>query len=276
VARLAAGGIPADAEARLKAATAPGAPFTSDLSVAELAALRQAGVQPVCQVTGSCVYHVGWQYIGSGWFNTAQELTMLSDAYTQARRRAVDRMRSEANLAGADAVVGVHVRTGRYDWAADLIEFSLVGTAVRSPALQGPAGAALTNLSGQECALLHRHGHRPCDLVGGSSVFFGGLNPWGQAPGLSTTGLGFTALNFEYQGATRTWYAGRHRVLEAVRREAAEAGADGVIATSWAQEQRPHPSAENVTGIVYTFHALATAIATGSAPPERVSTVIRL
>jgi uncharacterized protein YbjQ (UPF0145 family) len=276
VARLAAGGIPADAEARLRAATAPAAPFTSDLSVAELAALRQAGVQPVCQVTGSCVYHVGWQYIGSGWFTTPQELTVLSDAYTQARRRACDRMRSEANLAGADAVVGVHVRVGRYDWGADLIEFSLVGTAVRSPALQSPAGVALTNLSGQECALLHRHGHRPCDLVGGSSVFFGGLNAWGQVPATGM-GMGFgMGINFEFQGATRTWYAGRHRALEAVRREAAEAGADGVIATRWDQEQRPHPSSENVTGIVYTFHALATAIVSGDAPPEPVSTVIRL
>lgn len=276
MARLAAGGIPADAEARLAAATATGAAFTSDLSVAELAVLRDAGVQPVCQVTGSCVYHVGWQYIGTSWFTTAQELTVLSDAYTQARRRAADRMRSEANLVGADAVVGVHVRAGRYEWASDLIEFSLIGTAVRSPSLRSPSGVALTNLSGQECALLHRHGHLPCGLVGGSSVFYGGLNAWGQSP-MQGVGTGFgMGWNFEYQGATRTWYAGRHRVLEAVRREAAEAGGDGVIATSWRQEQRPHPSGENVTGIIYTFHALATAIITGDAAPEPVTTIIRL
>jgi hypothetical protein len=111
--------------------------------------------------------------------------------------------------------------------------------------------------------------------VGGSSVFYGGLTAWGQMSGTGI-GMGGWGMNFEYQGATRTWYAGRHRVLEAVRREAVEAGADGVIATSWAQEQRPHPSGENVTGIVYTFHALATAIAVGTAAPEPVSTVIPL
>ncbi len=256
----------------------PAAPFSSDLSVSELAALREAGVQPVCQVTGNCVYHVGWQYVASTVWAQAQELSMLSQAYMTARRRAADRMRAEADLVGADAVVGVHVRAGRYEWGSDLVEYSLIGTAVRSPRLQGPAGVALTNLSGQECALLDRHGHRPCGLVGGSSVFYGGLTAWSQMPGQGLSiGMGTgMAWNFEYQGATRTWYAGRHRVLESLRREATEAGGDGVIATSWRQEQRPHPSSESVTGVIYTFHALATAIVAGDAAPEPVTTIIRL
>jgi uncharacterized protein YbjQ (UPF0145 family) len=238
--------------------------------------VRESEMEPVAQVSGSCVYHVGWQYVGSGWSTAAQELGMLTQAYTEARLRAARRMRTEAELAGADAVVGVRVRAGRYDWAADLIEYSMIGTAVRAERMRAPEGAALTNLSGQDCALLARHGHRPRGLVGGSSVYYGQLSSW-TLPA-ADPGLGLAVgQNFEYQGATRSWYAARHSVLESVRREAAELAADGVVGTDWRQEERPHPSSENVSGVIYTIHALATAIATGGGGARRaVSTTISL
>ncbi len=95
VERLAAGGIPAAAERRLRSlAERPGA-FTSDLSVAEFGLLRDARLEPLTQVAGSCVFYVGWQYVGAGW-TRPQELTSLATAHTDARRRAVARLRREA------------------------------------------------------------------------------------------------------------------------------------------------------------------------------------
>src|SRR5437763_869041 len=117
----------------------------SDLSVPEFGLVRRAGLEPITQVLGSSVYHVGWQFMGGGWYSTSQELTVLSDAYNDCRRRALERLRTEAELAGADAVVGLRVTAARYEWGSDLLEFQAIGTAVRAPGLRTPSGPALTH-----------------------------------------------------------------------------------------------------------------------------------
>jgi uncharacterized protein YbjQ (UPF0145 family) len=275
VRRIAAGGIPAAAEERLRTLGAEaGAAFTSDLSVPEFALARRAGLEPLTQVLGTSVYHVGWQFAGSGsWYNRPQELTVLSDAYNDCRRRALDRLRREAELAGADAVVGVRVTTARYEWGSDLVEFQAIGTAVRAPELRTSAGPALTTLSGQDCTLLLSGGHRPCGIVGASSVCYGALYTWAQP--IPTTTWGAWA-NVEMVGATQTWYRARASVLQALGADAAALGAEGVVATRWRQEQRPNGSGEQLTGITFTMHALATAIAAGGAGagPEIASILV--
>ncbi|HEY3766939.1 MAG TPA: heavy metal-binding domain-containing protein [Gaiellales bacterium] len=261
IARIAAGGIPQAAEERLRTLGAEaGQAFTSDLSVPEFALVRRAGLEPITQVLGSCAYHVGWQFMGGGWYTTSQELTTLSDAYNDCRKRAFDRLRVEAELAGADAVVGVRVTAARYEWATDLIEFQAIGTAVRAPELRTPAGPALTNLSGQDCALLLAAGHRPCGVIGATAVFFGTLYTWTQP--IPTTAWGAWA-NVEMVGATQTWYAARHRVLRSLEADAAVLGAGGIVATQWGQEERPYESGDRLAGITFIIHALATAIAPG-------------
>ena len=55
----------------------PATIFTSDLSVNELALLGQAGYEPLGQVMGSSVYHVGWQYMpdsGTGSLRRAVQM----------------------------------------------------------------------------------------------------------------------------------------------------------------------------------------------------------
>jgi uncharacterized protein YbjQ (UPF0145 family) len=273
VERIAAGGIPGAAEERLSA-LGGGAAFTSDLSVPEFALLRRAGIEPLAQVLGSSVYHVGWQFMGSGWYTSSQELRTLTDAYNDCRRRALARLRTEAELAGADGVVGLRVTAARYDWAADLIEFQAVGTAVRAPGLRAEGGPALTNLSGQDCALLLAAGHRPCGVVGATSVAFGTLYTWTQP--IPTTAWGAWA-NVEMVGATETWYHARHRVLERIERDAAALGAGGVVATRWSQEERPYERGDRLAGITFTIHALATAIVPGDdRPPAGIATVLQL
>lgn len=275
VERIAAGGIPAAAEERLRTlGAAAGQAFTSDLSVSEFALVRRHRLEPLTQVMGSSVYHVGWQYLNQSiWGNTIQELTVLADAYNDCRVRALDRLRQEAELAGADAVVGVRITAARYDWGSDLVEFQAIGTAVRAPALGTRAGPALTNLSGQEVALLLDGGYVPLGVVGATSVFYGQMWTWGQSMPLGRGGF-WSIGNVEYQGATRTWYTARHAVLERLRSDAAALGAAGIIGTDWGQEERPYEQNERVTGVTYTIHALATAIAgSGRALPDPTATL---
>jgi uncharacterized protein YbjQ (UPF0145 family) len=274
--RITAGGIPKAAEERLTTLGAEsGGAFTSDLSVPEFALVRRAGLEPLTQVMGSSVYHVGWQFMGSGYFTSSQELVMLSNAYNDCRRRAFDRLRHEADLAGADAVVGVRVTTARYEWGSDLIEFQAIGTAVRAPALRTPAGPAVTNLSGQDCSLLLAHGHRPCGVIGATCVVFGTLYTWTQ--GIPTSAYGAWA-NVEMVGATQTWYHARRRVLEMIEADAAALGATGVVGTTWRQEERPYETGDRLSGITYTIHALATAIAPGepSPPAADIASILTL
>jgi uncharacterized protein YbjQ (UPF0145 family) len=274
--RIAAGGIPAAAEERLRTLGAEaGQAFTSDLSVAEFALARRHRLEPLTQVMGSSVYHVGWQYLNQGiWGNTIQELTVLADAYNDCRKRAFGRLRQEAELAGADAVVGVRITAARYDWGSDLVEFQAIGTAVRAPELPTGAGPALTNLTGQDVALLLDGGYVPRGVVGATSVYFGQLWTWGQSMPFGRGGGFWSVGNVEFQGATRTWYTARHAVLERLRGEAAALGGTGIIGTDWGQEERPYEQNERVSGVTYTIHALATAIAgSGRALPEPATTI---
>src|SRR5436853_240358 len=58
--------------------------FTSDLSVNEFALMARAGLQPVSQVMGSSVYHVGWQGMPGSFFGMGRgafELGVLSEAW---------------------------------------------------------------------------------------------------------------------------------------------------------------------------------------------------
>lgn len=276
VERIAAGGIPAAAEERLRTLGAgAGQAFTSDLSVPEFALLRRHDLEPLTQVMGSSVYHVGWQYLNQSiWGSTIQELTVLADAYNDCRVRALGRLRQEAELAGADAVVGVRITAARYDWGSDLVEFQAIGTAVRAPALGTRAGPALTNLSGQDVALLLDGGYTPLGVVGATSVFFGQMWTWGQSMPFGQGGGFWSIGNVELRGATQTWYTARHAVLERLRSEAAGLGAAGIIGTDWGQEERPYEQNERVSGVTYTIHALATAIAgSGRALPEATTTI---
>jgi uncharacterized protein YbjQ (UPF0145 family) len=272
IARIASGGIPLAAEERLRTLGAEsGQAFTSDLGVAEFALARRSGLEPITQVLGSCVYHVGWQFMGGGWYSQSQELRVLSEAYNDCRQRAFDRLRAEAELAGADAVVGVRVTAARYDWGTDLIEFQAIGTAVRAEGLRTPRGPALTNLSGQDCALLLASGHRPCGVVGSTAVFFGTLYSWSQPIPMTSWGAW---SNVEMVGATQTWYSARHRALSDIAAQAAALGGGGIVATEWGQEERPYESGDRLAGITYVIHALATAIAPGGTGDTTTTTSI--
>ena len=100
------------------------------------------------------------------------ELDTLTDAWNLARRRALDRLREEALLVGADAVVGVHVHRGDRDLGKGTIDFVVTGTAIRLPNSPGTNDPTLSDASVQEYWQLHSAGHEPAGLVATTAVLF--------------------------------------------------------------------------------------------------------
>jgi uncharacterized protein YbjQ (UPF0145 family) len=163
------GGIPLRAQERLAEEAGPNKRlFTSDLSVNEFLLTRQAKCEPISQVMGSSIYHVGTinDYKGE-----TGEITKISDAHREARRRAIARLFEEAQFIRADAVIGAHLRERMItmgkrgkggDDGGEILEFTVVGTAVRAPWITHPPGQpVITDLSGQELWALAQDGWEP-------------------------------------------------------------------------------------------------------------------
>ncbi len=302
---LEAGGLPLAAQERLRALASGAGPrlFTSDLSVSEFALLHKLGATPLTQVMGSSIFQHGWQTLpmdtwygyrsgrpavsmfgtggvfasgnwGSGdgrsW---SQELTYLSDAFNGARSRALDRLQAEAELAGADAVVGVQVTDATHDFAGpDTVEFTAFGTAVRLPEALRTGRVVITDLSAQEYVLLARSGFRPVGFVGVTTVMYvasGVADSWVLSSGNSLFSVAGRA-NQELGDFTRGFYDAREAAMWRLNAAAAEAGAHGVVGVKLSQhmhEREYDDSNENKHhDLVIYIHVLGTAITEGHEP----------
>src|SRR5712691_1326930 len=102
---------------------------TSDLSINEFVLTREAGFEPLGLVMGTSIYHIGWQT--TNW-KVSQEVIVLTQAMYNARQLAMSRMVEEANMLGADGIVGVHMEITNQEWETELSEFVAIGTAVRA------------------------------------------------------------------------------------------------------------------------------------------------
>ena len=109
-------------------------PITSDLTNEELWNIWYMGYQPLQLVLGVSVYSLG--FVGS--FTAAfksfvrGEIPELSTLIYEARENAIRRIRADAELVGADDVVGI--KTYVYNLGSGLIEFMAIGTAVKKVA----------------------------------------------------------------------------------------------------------------------------------------------
>jgi uncharacterized protein YbjQ (UPF0145 family) len=266
LAALERGGLPLRAEQRLAGLGSGGTFFTSDLSVNEFALARAIGLTPLGQVMGSSIYHVGWQQspgVWAGWqaAGVSQELTTLSEAWNDARRRAFDRLAQEARLLGADAVVGVQLTSGRHDWATGAIEYVVVGTAVRVDGAGSAAEPVLTDLSGQDYFMLREAGYRPVAVVGATSVLYI-VSGWQQRR--AQQGMFSSWANQELGDFTQGVYDARELALGRVSAEAHRQGAAGMVGVSLAhsvEEREASSGGSSRTDLVVTVHVLGTSIA---------------
>ncbi|NNN19348.1 MAG: heavy metal-binding domain-containing protein [Acidimicrobiaceae bacterium] len=251
--------------------------FTSDLTVNEFALLKSCGLHPICQVAGTAVYKIGYQPMPYGG---SQPLGIVTEAFNESRRLAIGRLEQEAALAHADAVVGTRITQGMFDSESGLIEFSIVGTAVKS--LNEPLSTAkrnaknkaiITTLSGQDLYLLLENGIVPVGLVGASSCYLASLSQYTFQQMYSM--FGTNVVNFEVREFTEGYYASRHIVMREVEKAAKSNGAKGIIdfnfISSTNSYRLPGSNSENVGAVSFISHVLATAITqpTDFAPPKQ-------
>src|SRR5579884_3884403 len=197
--------------------------FTSDLSINEFLLVREAGFDPVGLVMGSSIYHIGFQM---GRWSKNQELDVLTQAMYHARELAMTRMEEEADMLGADGIVGVRLDIGRHEWGQHLAEFIAIGTAIRhreDEHYRAPNGRPFTSdLSGQDFWTLLRAGYRPVSLVMGNCVYhvgYQGLSQWFKQIG----------QNCEMPTYTQAIYDAREHSLARMQAEAEQLKADGIV-----------------------------------------------
>ncbi len=298
--QIEAGGIPLTAMRRLstlkgtgelRGAQRPdggvGGSFTSDLSVSGFALCHKLGLKPLSQVMGSSIYQVGYQ--GASWpmmmgGSVLTELNILSEAWNEVRRRALNRLEIEARAVGADAVVGVQLRTAAHDWAEGAIEYAVLGTAVRragaKPSASSPAGEGkqpvMTELSVADYTKLVNAGVEPVGIVAWTSVFFAAYeNNWM---------LGSSRMNpvqnYELPEFTAGVYGAREQVMERLGYQAREHGASGIVGmriNHSVRRQEVGSANRSRGGVVITFDAIGTAVRdTGAVVVDPPKTTIDL
>jgi uncharacterized protein YbjQ (UPF0145 family) len=106
-------------------------PVTSDLTNEELWNIVNMGYLPVSLVMGVSVYSLG---LASGIAASLKSLIGgnvqgLTNLLYEAREKAFDRIQIAAEKCGADEVVGV--KTNIYDLGGGLVEFMVIGTAIK-------------------------------------------------------------------------------------------------------------------------------------------------
>jgi uncharacterized protein YbjQ (UPF0145 family) len=217
--------IPEDAMKRL-AEMKPGQRttlFTSDLSVNEFLLVREAGFRPLGLVLGSSIYHVGFQF---GRWSRNQELDVLSNAMYHARELAMTRMETEADVLGADGIVGVRLEIEFKEFGNDLAEFIAVGTAVKADEpgqwRNNQNKPFTSDLSGQDFWTLIQAGYAPLGMVMGSCVYHIAHQRFWQA-------IGNIGQNVEVPQYTEALYDARELAMSRMQAEAEELHAEGIV-----------------------------------------------
>ncbi len=222
--------------------------FTSDLTVSEFLLVKEAGFEPLGLVVGTSIYHIGMQIAR---LQVNMEMDVLTQAMYHARELAMQRMEEEADVLGADGIVGVRLLVGQYSWAANLAEFKAIGTAIKSTdgvSRRTPAGKPFTSdLSGQDFWTLLRSGYAPLALVFGTCVYHvahQSFRQWFRTMG----------RNAEMPNFTQALYDARELAMERMQREAMQIGGQGIVGANI------HESTHSWNSHVIEFLAVGTAI----------------
>ncbi|HLK59085.1 MAG TPA: heavy metal-binding domain-containing protein [Chthonomonadaceae bacterium] len=269
------GGLPLNAIDRLREQAGrqntPQHLFTSDLSVNELAVIHQAGYEPLGQVMGSSIYHVGWQWTPNynyGWSGSSGELQVLTQAYYEARHLAIGRLLQEATLLGATGIVGVRLERKEYEWGSSLLEFAAIGTAIREadipPMPPGSVAPFVSDLSGEEFWMLRQAGYRPVGFVVGNCSYY--CIPNWNTRNVTQGGIfGGGWQNQELPDYTQGVYNARSLAMQRMEHEARVVHAEGVVGADIEVDAEPIEvdlgNDQKRLDILYHFTAIGTAIA---------------
>jgi len=221
---LEAGRLPLQAQRRLREETEAGHKlFSSDLSIKEFALTRNTGYQPLSQVMGSSIYHVGWQYTTRfPRMTVAYELTNLTNAHLHAAQLALGRLEQEASLLNAHGVIGVRFGLRNFEWGSNLVEYTAIGTAIRLPNAPLFPRPFLSDLSGQEFWTLLQAGYLPAGIAMGYCSYC-------VSSGWALNRVLRSWNNIEVTDYTQAIYTARHLAMTRLQSMARSFDAAGVV-----------------------------------------------
>jgi uncharacterized protein YbjQ (UPF0145 family) len=240
--------------------------FTSFLTPRGLGVGADCGIEPIGQVVGlSTALRL------EGWVRTTRpgqgrrrpgvprwrERTGPVRSWDTVRRRALDRLSQQAELLGADAVVGATAARREEEGLSDVpvIEYVFTGTAVRVRGWRRPPDAkpTLTMFSADELWRLLRAGVEPAGIAGA----FSSVETW---PSLSTFSTGmrrWSGPNVEFPDLTRSVYEARRLAFERLIADAKHLKADGLLGIDMVHQEH---SGGRLPALHIAVHLLATAI----------------
>ncbi|HEV2348039.1 MAG TPA: heavy metal-binding domain-containing protein [Actinocrinis sp.] len=240
----------------------------SALSTQEFAAIEGAGFDPVGQVLGTAVYHIGyagrygcsgsWSYFGGTEVSSSSwaPFSELVRAMYTARWTALGRAVAECQALGGDGIVSVKLKVGHFP--AGGLEVTALGTAVRARSSRvHPAKPFTSHVTGQEFGKLVHAGWIPTGLVLGISIATR-HDDWRTRGQLS-----FMAGNQEVDGYTQLINQARHDARVQLQSDAKRQGGDGIVVDEMDLRirERECPSYENQRDHIAEVVILGTSIA---------------
>ena len=155
--------VPAFMQERLNNAREGKTPWISTLSPAELLITRSYGIRPIAAVSATCWMQLGssryWMNYGSAW----------TKGHSHGWETALQRLREEAKILGANAVVDVKMRIVSVGMGGDSMDFSLVGTAVKIDGLPPGEEPVIAAVPALEFVKLLEAGIVPTGIAIGAS-----------------------------------------------------------------------------------------------------------
>ena len=183
------------------------------------------------------------------------------------RQRSFDRLREEAQFAGADAVIGIEMSTKAFLGDPSNVEYAVFGTAVRDTTAARPerSGPRMCALSGQDVYKLRRIGAETLGVIGHTSVVSVALSP------MANQMMGSWWGNQEMTEVTQAVYAARGLAMNEVLRQAREVGANDMVISTLTHQIHHHEYER--TGyaqhfFIVSMHVLGTAIRLGAHEPH--------
>jgi uncharacterized protein YbjQ (UPF0145 family) len=272
-------GLPPVAAERMRRFAATGL-RTSLLTVPGAVGVQSVGFDPVGEVMGCIVEHIGWSgFGGCGYFGGVGPFeigggTVTSSGsggfvgfgpYVDALYRGYDtalaRMADEAAAMDADGVVGVRLSVS--ELGTGNREFVALGSAVRARSRHRPGRVFTTDLAGQDVAKVLQAGWVPCAVVYGISVAV--RHDDSRTQRQSSWGAGNTEVAGYTELVTHVRADARHRFDQHAR----TAGAEGAIVSSMglqigeiepSENHRDHIAESTVFGTaLVSFHRGLTA-----------------
>ncbi|MBX9670144.1 MAG: heavy metal-binding domain-containing protein [Candidatus Obscuribacterales bacterium] len=226
--------------------------FSSDLTVREYLLCREAQLETIGQVMGSCFYSISLfglmgrtmglsqsEYNHDKFVSTigslvkeSSELVDITAAQLKARRNAVDRMLLEARELGAHGVIGVRVKASHFNWATRLTEFTAIGTAIRLPGYKSDGTVFTSDLNGQEFWQLYNAGYLPRELSFGVCTYYIKCDPETRQiidPTLIDFMKGRSTNNQEIVLFSQGFYEARSLAMDRLTSDAMAVNADGIV-----------------------------------------------